>query len=95
MERRTIAGTFCATILAGGVSAMIGATALGTASPFFNILIYGGLAAIVGGSLGLIGLWLSAPKSKTLEKTIGDQSVISHNQSGGITARNVGSSGNE
>ncbi len=35
---------------------MIGATALPTGSPYFDVLIYGGIAAIAVGFLGLVGL---------------------------------------
>lgn len=65
MDGRSIAHTFLATVLAGGVSAMIGATALPDPSPYFADLMYGGAAAVVVGVLGLVALLLTRPKAKT------------------------------
>ena len=43
---------------------MIGATALPTGSPYFDILIVGGLAAIAIGLGGLLWMWIFPPKPK-------------------------------
>lgn len=56
MDRQTAIGTLCSVVAAGGVAAMIGATALSEHSAYFDTLMYGGAAAIALGLGGLI--WL-------------------------------------
>lgn len=65
---------------------MIGLTALPDHAPYFHLLLYGGIAAVV---IGLLGLgWLFFKPDRTSAATT-DERVTSNQQSGGITARNV------
>jgi hypothetical protein len=62
MDRRTIEGTFYGILAAAGFSAVIGAFALPTASLYFNVLIYAGVAGLAVGAAGLFWLWWTAPR---------------------------------
>jgi len=68
MDRRTVSATLFTAILGGGGAAVIGAAALQTGSPYFDTLIYGGVAAIVVGVLGLFWLFIFQPKEHRMEK---------------------------
>lgn len=89
MDRRGVAGTLFATLLSGGAASVIGATALQTGSPYIDILIYGGIAAIAIGLIGLLCLLIFPSKKQPHLPPAIDQRVTSHRQSGGITAFEV------
>ena len=96
MDRRATLGTICATLAAGGIASLIGATALQTGSSNFKMLLYAGIAGIVLGFIGLIVLLVFpvrkqsalATNSTNLGTTI-DQRVTSHGQIGGQTAHTI------
>lgn len=60
-----------------------------TGSPYFDMLIYGGVAGIMVGTLGLVLLFLFPTKPTPTEPPAGGVHVTSHNQLGGITAHSV------
>lgn len=68
MDRRTVAGTLWSVVLAGGLAAMIGATALPDPSPYLTILTVVGGIAIAVGLIGLVFLFFTAPKAPPLPK---------------------------
>jgi hypothetical protein len=88
MDRRTVAGTLLATLLAGGIASLIGATAVPADSPYLHALLWFGMAASAVGFMGLVVLFLFPGRKKKDGATI-DQSVTSHGQTGGITGHTV------
>lgn len=94
MDRHAVAVTLFGTLFAGGIAAMVGATAVPANSPYFDVLLWGGIVAIAIGLIGLI-LLMIFPGKKPPEPEHIDQSVTSHGQSGGITARNINAGDDE
>lgn len=64
MGRREVGGVLCASLFTGGFAAMIGATVVPDHSAYFDVLMYGGGAAIALAVVGFIILALTAPKPK-------------------------------
>lgn len=66
MDRRTIAATVSGLFVSGGLAAVIGATALPPASPYFQALMAGGWLAVGTGIIGLGCLFLFRPKPRPI-----------------------------
>ncbi|MCF8883169.1 hypothetical protein L5849_10710 [Erythrobacter sp. SN021] len=62
MEKRGILLALLVTVLSGGIAAMIGAASLPSGSPYFDVLIYGGIASIAVSAMGL--MWLALTSSR-------------------------------
>lgn len=93
MDRRGVIATLCASAFTVGAAALIGAATIQSGSPYFDLLLYCGIAGVLIGVFGLLALVVFPAKTKSPEaspvrKHI-NQGVISHNQSGGITAGTV------
>jgi hypothetical protein len=56
MDRCSTLGILCGTLLAGGIASLIGVTAVPADSPYFEILLWFGMAASAVGALGLVAL---------------------------------------
>tara|TARA_Y100000815_G_C13290897_1_gene480773 strand:+ start:100 stop:492 length:393 start_codon:yes stop_codon:yes gene_type:complete len=62
MEKRGILLAFFVAVLGLGGTAMIGTTTLQNGSPYFEVLMYGGMAAVVASLIGII--WLARTSSR-------------------------------
>lgn len=90
MDSRTAFGSLSGTVAAGGIAALIGATALPSKSDYLHLLVYAGAAATLVGLIGLCLLLIIPVPPAPLLPTAGiDQRVTSHGQLGGITAHTV------
>lgn len=89
MDTRTAIGMLGAAVMTLGGASIIGATAVGSASPYFHALLWLGMAALVCGMLTLVVLALFPGARHADSAPMLDQSVTSYKQSGGITAHTV------
>lgn len=72
MDRRTVCGALCALMGSGGIAAMIGATKLPSEGEiYFDVLMYGGAAAVAVALVGFFVLWWTAPKAKPQKASTG------------------------
>jgi len=80
MENRGILATLFSTVLAGGAAAVIGATALPTGSPYFDMLIIVGCAAMAVGFFGLLWMLFSPagkpPEHRSITAKASDEAII-------------------
>lgn len=87
-KKEIIAGSLFA-VFSGGIAALIAALQE-PSSPFDVLLSYGGIAAILVGLCGLTLIYFyiqkEAPMSEVPSVTGSGTTVISHNQTGGVTA---------